>query len=81
MTDPLTGLSALRSTEPSPQRAARIHQRCQAELARRTQRSTARPTRPVRLGKSPLWPMAVASLSVAYVAEVIVLAVEMLGAR
>ncbi len=81
MTDPLTQLSELRSAEPTPARAARIHRRCRAELARRPRQAHAGAARPGQVGGSRLWQTAVASLCVAYVVEVIVLAADVLRSR
>ena len=81
MTDPLARLSDLRPAEPTPERAATIRMRCRTELARRAPRADPLTARPVRLGGSRLWQAAIASLCVAYVTEVIVLAVEVLQAR
>lgn len=81
MTDPLTGLATLRSTEPSAARAARIRQRCHAELAHRSRRPAPRPALAGRRGASPLWLTLVAGLCAVYLAEVVVLAVGILGSR
>ncbi len=77
----LTRLAALPSADPPAAPAARTRARCRAEIARRARRQAAR-ARPDR-GRSGVlvWQPALALLGAAYVAAVIVLALDVLGSR
>lgn len=81
MIEPLGRLASLPHATLRPARAARIQQRCHLQLARQAQRAARRTARPTRRHGPAWWPAVVASLCVAYVTEVIRLAVDVLGTR
>lgn len=77
----LTRLAALPSADPAAAPAARTRARCRAELERRARRQATR-VRPVRRRTGSLvWQPVLALLGAAYVAAVIVLALDVLASR
>jgi len=81
MNDLMSRLRSLPEAEPSPSRASALQRRCRTELLRRTERA-ARPEAGRTRGRSLLvLQLAAASVSLVYVAEVLVLAARVLSAR
>ena len=80
MNDLLERLAALPAATPSKGRGNRTRTRARTSLALQSPPAAAG-MRDERLGPRPLWLVAGAGISVVYVAEVLVLAATVLGAR
>ena len=80
MSEPLIrALADLPPAEPNPARGERIRLRCRARLARPAPRASAVRAAIARAGTVPIWQPLVTVLGIAYLAEVIVQALNVYG--
>jgi hypothetical protein len=72
-------LGELPAADPDRARSERVRLRCHARLVRQSERASASraPARPSRT--APLWPSLIATLGIAYLADVIVQALGLYG--
>ena len=78
MSEPLIRLLAeLPSGQPDAARAERIRMRCRTRLARQASSASASRTRLQRLRTAQVWQPVIAVLGVAYITEVLILALRL----